>query len=215
MNLFPLDKFTLDEFTWALSTVRSHSIVFILPEGEHLIMPPFTDMLNHLTDVLTCHRYDQTMDTLHILVGKEYNEEDQVYINYGPASNNHLACLYSFALPNNPYNSYDLVLHIESTTIEKHALFHTADLNHTSVISLTLQNPLPGKVLQYLCIQCLVGVEYKMVTNTAKLVIWHNEFEILGALIEALTCLLDGFPTSANKLQYIIDQGEFVFSSNA
>ncbi len=82
----------------------------------------------------------------------------QAFIYYGPVPNSRLLRLYGFVMPDNPNDSYDLVLTTHPTAPffeQKHKLWVSAGLDSTSTISLTLTDPLPKNVLRYLRIQRL------------------------------------------------------------
>jgi len=52
---------------------------FFLPGGKQLrLIAPFSDMLNHSSDVKVCHMYDQQTKELKIIAGKDYEVGDQV-----------------------------------------------------------------------------------------------------------------------------------------
>lgn len=79
-------------------------------------------------------------------------------------------------------------------------------------------DPLPDKVLQYLRIQRLTDVELAVAARPAGAagpVTARNEGEVLSALTEALTSLLEGFSISAEELGRRLDQGEYTPGGNA
>ncbi|PON27281.1 set-domain histone methyltransferase-9 [Trichoderma gamsii] len=158
-DLFPLDQFTIEDYKWALCTFWSRAMDFVLPNGKALrVLAPFADMLNHSPEVKQCHAYDPLSGNLSVLAGKDYEVGDQISIFYGSIPNNRLLRLYGFVISDNPNDSYDLVLstHPMAPFFEqKQKLWASAGLNSTSTISLTLTNPLPKNILQYLRIQRL------------------------------------------------------------
>ncbi|EOA83925.1 uncharacterized protein SETTUDRAFT_172505 [Exserohilum turcica Et28A] len=187
-KLFPADKFTIKDYKWALCTVWSRAMDFQLPDGDSIrLLAPFADMLNHSSEVKQCHAYDALSKNLSILAGKNYESGDQVFINYGPIPNNRLLRLYGFIMPDNPNDSYDLVLMthpIAPFFEQKHKLWLSAGLDSTSTISLTLTDPLPRSKISDL-----------------------NEVEILQFLVESITSLLDGFGTQLEKLEEQLAEG--------
>ncbi|OPB38473.1 hypothetical protein A0O28_0015780 [Trichoderma guizhouense] len=158
-DLFPLDKFTIADYKWALCSFWSRAMDFVLPDGKSLrVLAPFADMLNHSPDVVQCHAYDPLSGSLSVLAGKDYEVGDQVSIFYGSIPNNRLLRLYGFVMPDNPNDSYDLVLSTHPMAPfyeQKQKLWALAGLDSISTISLTLIDPLPKHVLQYLRIQRL------------------------------------------------------------
>ncbi|RUP49058.1 hypothetical protein BC936DRAFT_143371 [Jimgerdemannia flammicorona] len=93
----------------------------------------------------------------------------KVFIKYGPVPNR-LLRLYGFVLPNNPHDSYELVLtthHLAPLYDKKVALFIAAKLDVNSAFSLTFTELLPDKVLQYLRIQRSTSQELTTILATA------------------------------------------------
>ncbi|KAK2730807.1 hypothetical protein FQN57_004127, partial [Myotisia sp. PD_48] len=77
-DLFPLGKFTIEDYKWALCTVWSRAMDFVLPDGKSIrLLAPFADMLNHSSDARQCHAYDPASGNLSVLAGKDYEAGDQ------------------------------------------------------------------------------------------------------------------------------------------
>ncbi|KAL2165025.1 hypothetical protein VTH06DRAFT_321 [Thermothelomyces fergusii] len=151
-HLFPLEKFTLEDYKWALCTIWSRAMDFVLPDGKSMrLLAPFADMLNHSFEVKQCHVYDVSSGNLSVLAGKDYEPGDQAFIYYGSIPNSRLLRLYGFVVPGNPHDSYDLVLTTHPSApffVQKHRFWTSAGLDSTSTIALTLTDPLPKNVLQ-------------------------------------------------------------------
>ncbi|EHA56179.1 hypothetical protein MGG_14610 [Pyricularia oryzae 70-15] len=78
-DLFPLEQFTIEDYKWALCTVWSRAMDFVLPGGNSIrLLAPFADMLNHSDNVKQCHAYDSSSKTLSVLAGKDYEAGDQL-----------------------------------------------------------------------------------------------------------------------------------------
>ncbi|KAK3402314.1 hypothetical protein B0T20DRAFT_136626 [Sordaria brevicollis] len=223
-DLFPLDKFGIDDYKWALCTVWSRAMDFVLPNGTPVrLLAPFADMLNHTSSVKQCHAYDPSTGNLSVLAGKDYQPGDQVFINYGPVSNSRLLRLYGFVIPGNPNDSYDLVLstHPQAPFYEqKEKLWKMAGLDSTATIPLTLTDPLPKKVLRYLRIQRLDAQNLAVVARQGsdaaeEKVSDENEVEILRFLVESFEYLLSGFGTPLEKLEEQLEKGVYPAGSNA
>ncbi|KAF2417701.1 putative histone-lysine N-methyltransferase [Tothia fuscella] len=223
-ELFPLDKFTIEDYKWATCTIWSRAMDFKLPSGDSIrLLAPFADMLNHSSEVEQCHTYDVSSGNLSILAGKDYKPGDQVYINYGPIPNNRLLRLYGFVLPGNPNDSYDLILttHPMAPYFEqKHKLWVSAGLDSTSTISLTLTDPLPSSVLRYLRIQRLTESDLGVIVPHQIDAVFDkisdsNEMEILRFLIESISNLLEGFGTGLEKLEEQLAVGFYTPNGNA
>ncbi|KAI1131901.1 hypothetical protein F5Y10DRAFT_284921 [Nemania abortiva] len=228
-DLFPLDKFTIEDvgaiyYKWALCTVWSRAMDFVLPNGNSIrLLAPFADMLNHSSEVKQCHAYDPSSGNLSILAGKDYEAGDQAFIYYGAIPNSRLLRLYGFVVPDNPNDSYDLVLsthHSAPLFEQKHKLWASAGLDSTCTISLTLNDPLPRDVLRYLRIQRsdesgLVVMTLQQINATDENISVSNEVEILQFLVESFSSLLDSFGTQLEKLEEQLAEGIYPAGGNA
>ncbi|CAI2185996.1 2001_t:CDS:2 [Funneliformis geosporum] len=219
-DLFPLEKFTLDEYMWAINTIWSRGMDFQLPGKQFRCIAPFADMLNHSPEVQLCHIYDPQLNNLQIFAGKDYAIGEQVFINYGSVPNNRLLRLYGFIFPNNPYDSYDLVLTTHPLAplySQKVALLESAGLKVDETFSLKLSDPLPLDVLRYLRIQRLSSSEIstaEVKRGASNIISARNEAEILNALIEACEGLLAGFGTPLEELEAKVSSGEYKKGDN-
>ncbi|KAL7940253.1 hypothetical protein V8C42DRAFT_338052 [Trichoderma barbatum] len=222
-HLFPLGKFGIEDYKWALCSFWSRAMDFILPGGNPIrLLAPFADMLNHSPEVKQCHVYDPSSGDLSVLAGKDYEIGDQVSIFYGSIPYNRLLRLYGFVIPDNPNDSYDLVL---STDImapfykQKQELWASAGLDTISTISLTLTDPLPKSVLQYLRIQRLDESDLASTApqkpNTDEKISNPKEVEILEFLVKSISSLLDSFGTRLEKLQEQLAAGVYSVGGNA
>ncbi|KAF3928576.1 hypothetical protein AA313_de0201383 [Arthrobotrys entomopaga] len=217
LDIFPLGKFTIEDYKWALCTVWSRAMDFVQPDGKSIrLLAPFADMLNHSSDVKQCHVYDASSGDLSILAGKDYEPGDQVYINYGSIPNNRLLRLYGFVMPNNPNDNYDLVLMTqpEAPFFElKQKLWVSAGLDSVSTISLSLNDPLPKSVLRYLRIQRAEESELAVIAlhqidaATDKIISNSNEVKVLQALIESFSKILHNFGIQMEKLDEQLAEG--------
>ncbi|KAL7940614.1 hypothetical protein V8C42DRAFT_222911 [Trichoderma barbatum] len=222
-DLFPLDKFGIEDYKWALCSFWSRAMDFVLPGGNSIrVLAPFADMLNHSSEVKQCHVYDPSSGNLSVLAGKDYEVGDQVSIFYGSIPNNRLLLLYGFVIPDNPNDSYDLVLSTDRMAPfyeQKHKLWASAGLDSTSTISLTLTDPLPKKVLQYLRIQRLDESDLVSIAlpeiNTKEKISNPKEVGILQILQKSIGNLLDNFGTQLEKLQEQLAGGVYSVGGNA
>ncbi|KAK6346149.1 hypothetical protein TWF730_010481 [Orbilia blumenaviensis] len=224
LDIFPLGKFTIEDYKWALCTVWSRAMDFAQPDGKSIrLLAPFADMLNHSPDVKQCHAYDASSGDLYILAGKDYEPGDQVFINYGSIPNNRLLRLYGFVVPNNPNDNYDLVLMTQPGAPffeQKRKLWVSAGLDSVSTISLSLNDPLPKSVLRYLRVQRadesdLAIITLQQIDATDKIISISNEVEVLQALIESFRELLHNFGTQIEKLDEQLAEGIYPPGTNA
>ncbi|KAL2075202.1 hypothetical protein VTL71DRAFT_144 [Oculimacula yallundae] len=223
-ELFPRHKFTIEDYKWALCTVWSRAMDFKLGDGTSIrVVAPFADMFNHSSEVEQCHVYDALSGNLSVLAGKNYEPGDQIFINYGPVPNSRLLRLYGFVLPGNPNDSYDLVLTTHPMAPffkQKEKLWVLAGLSATSTVSLTLTDPLPSSVLQYLRIQRLdesdLAVMVSGQSDTAfEKVSDSNEVMVLRFLVESISSLLDGFGIHVENVVEKLGEGFYTSEGNA
>lgn len=246
-NLFPLDQFGIQDvcansrrsnfkkkkkkpdksllkYKWALATIWSRAMDFGLPGGTSLrLMVPFADMFNHSSDVAQCHAYDPATGDLSILAARDYSVGEQVFIYYGPVPNSRLLRLYGFVLPDNPHDSYELVLqtnHMAPLYEQKERLWKLAGLDTACTIPLTAGDPLPANVLQYLRIQRLHDSELgamtaQIATGAHGKVSDENETQILQFLVESIQAILEGFAIPLDKLTAQLADGVYPAGSNA
>ncbi|CAG8516541.1 17804_t:CDS:2, partial [Racocetra fulgida] len=178
--------------------------------------------LYHLTQKLKLQIRDDYLKLLNNLITKHpdlfplerFTQDDVI-------PNNRLLRLYGFILPNNPHDSYDLVLttHPQAPLYsQKVALFESIGLQVNSTFPLKLSDPLPLNVLQYLRIQRLSPSEISTLAvsrGTKDRISARNEAEILKALDEACENLLAGFSVSLEELEAKIASGTYQKGSNA
>lgn len=219
-DLLPLDEFTIQDYKWALCTIWSRAMDFTLPDGKSLrLLAPYADMLNHSSEVEQCHAYDASSRNVSILAGKDYEAGQQIFINYGRVPNSRLLRLYGFIIPGNPDNSYDLVLATHSAApffAQKQKLWALAGLDSTSTITLTMTDPLPKHVLQYLRIQRLDKSDLAVLTSVTDAKISDaNETEVLRFLIESIDGLLNSFGIQLERLQEQLTEGVYSSGGNA
>lgn len=147
----------------------------------------------------------------------------QVFINYGPIPNNRLLRLYGFVVPDNPNDSYDLVLATHPMAPffdQKQRLWASAGLDSTSTITLTLSDPLPKDVLQYLRIQRLdnsdlAALALQPPNATDVKISDSNEVEVLKFLVESINGLLSSFGVQSEKLEEQLAEGVYPVGGNA
>lgn len=144
----------------------------------------------------------------------------QVFINYGSLPNNRLLRLYGFVLPNNPNDSYDLVLSTQSSAPfweQKQKLWTLTGLDSTCTVSLTLSDPLPKDVLRYLRIQRLdeADLSVTQVDATNAMINESNEVEVLQFLVDSFSGLLENFGIRLELLQERLAAGFYPLGENA
>lgn len=125
-------------------------------------------------------------------------------------------------MPDNPNDSYDLVLSTHPMAPfygKKQKLWALAGLDSISTISLTLTDPLPKGVLQYLRIQRLDEADLAAIAlqklDTSERISDTKEVEVLQFVAESIGSLLNSFGTPLEKLQGNLAEGVYPSGGNA
>ncbi|PHH69475.1 hypothetical protein CDD83_5709 [Cordyceps sp. RAO-2017] len=171
----------------------------------------------------SCHAYDPKSGDLSILAAKDYQVGDQVFISYGSVPNNRLLRLYGFVLPDNPNDSYDLVLQTSPVAPlyeQKERLWALAGLSSTCTISLTVKDPPPNSVLRYLRIQRLdesniTDMTLQLANGTDGKVSIENEMQVLHFLVDSIGILLESFVIPLEKLEARLTGQDYPAGGNA
>lgn len=146
-----------------------------------------------------------------------------MFIYYGPIANNRLLRLYGFVIPDNPNDNYELVLQTHAAAPfyeQKSILWELTGLDSTSTIPLTLTDPLPKKVLQYLRIQRLDEEEINAMAHRQKeknydMITKPNEIIVLKSLVESFSEILNSFGTQLEELEAQLASGVYSVGGNA
>ena len=148
-------------FLWAWMCINSRCLFMDIPEKESRedkwTMAPYVDLVNHSSDDHCLIKIDAT--GFSFLSMRNYCADEQIFLCYGPYSNEFLLCEYGFMLPNNKWNDLDITHYILPmlSKEQKHYLqatgyFGDYTLNkpqgisfRTEVALAMLQEPHPGK----------------------------------------------------------------------
>lgn len=100
-----------DQFLWAWMCVNSRCLYMSLPQShttaDNFTMAPFVDFINHSSQQQCVLKIDRT--GFFVMVGATgYETGEELYLSYGPHSNEFLLCEYAFTLPQNEWNDLDI-----------------------------------------------------------------------------------------------------------
>jgi hypothetical protein len=202
-NIFPLSSFTFELYQWALCTIWSRGMDFVVPQnGQALTLRtivPFMDLINGSQHVNQCHRLHVTSGKVEVIAGMLYKPNDQIFINYGTISNARLCRLYGFVFEENDSNDYRLYLSTNPDSPyyeQKQMLFSKYGMEPETSFALTDRDPLPETLLQYLRIQRANEQELSILNNPeVRKLNDRNECEVLSSLRIALEAILQEFHT--------------------
>jgi hypothetical protein len=206
-EVFPIQFVTLELYRWALCTIWSRGMDFYYANYTLRVVVPFVDLINGTQDIRQSHILDPSTGRIHILAGKQYRKEDQIFINYGKLSNSRLLRLYGFVYDFNQYDSYELYLSTSPQSPhfkEKTRLFELFGMSVETSFSLSMNDPLPGKILEYVRIQRADHNEILLLEkNQAKFANHRNELEALMAMRDAFTTMISKFHSQKDLEQGI------------
>lgn len=106
-----------DKFLWAWLCCNTRCLYMELDPAleqeseDSFTMAPYVDFLNHSPDEHCTVKIKP--QGFQVYSGSKYSAGDQIYLRYGPHSNEFLGLEYGFTLPDNPWNSYDISPYVE------------------------------------------------------------------------------------------------------
>jgi len=94
--------------------INSRCLYMDLPtsknSADNFTMAPYVDFMNHSCDDHCTLKIDGK--GFQVRTTSQYNTGDQVYLSYGPHSNDFLLCEYGFVIPDNKWNDLDISQYI-------------------------------------------------------------------------------------------------------
>lgn len=115
----------IDLFLWAWMCINSRCLYMKIPQsknaGDNFTMAPYVDFLNHSSDDQCSLKIDAT--GFQVYTTCSYAPDEQLFLSYGPHSNEFLLCEYGFTLPDNKWNDLDISDYIIPLLKEKQVEF--------------------------------------------------------------------------------------------
>lgn len=205
---------TFEDYLWALSTIWSRFISITRRNSILRVMVPFVDFLNHHPCSQVGHSFNEANDSFYLITNQSFQSNDEICLNYGHNSNSRLMMLYGFSLMNNPYNSVNIWITMNSNeknySVRRDILsksFNIISDDNNYVFQLE-RNKLPDSLLIFLIIQHMSAVELDNVSNQ-----YHSGFQlienansmILEELAVAIRAILYGYPHSLGEDEEQLD----------
>ncbi|EKX44656.1 hypothetical protein GUITHDRAFT_109433 [Guillardia theta CCMP2712] len=135
-DVFSVDRYTWEEFRWALLCVESRTFGRFLP---HPSIVPFADLLNHV-NVQTSYRWlpeERRAAYMCDASGEHVHRRgEEAFMSYGPRSNAELLLHYGFALQSNRYEAVELNFRINT-------LHHSKNIPCTKIFKTCLRPQVP------------------------------------------------------------------------
>ncbi|KAK6456019.1 uncharacterized protein RJT20DRAFT_127780 [Scheffersomyces xylosifermentans] len=101
----------LELFLWAWMCINSRCLYMTIPQGktnaDNFTMAPYVDFLNHSCNDQCSIKIDVL--GFHVQTTSSYTPGEQLFLSYGPHSNDFLLCEYGFIIPkDNKWNDLDI-----------------------------------------------------------------------------------------------------------
>jgi len=199
-ELFSKEVYTLESFTWAISTVWSRSFVFSIEDQLIPVIVPFADFLEH-ANVESTFALEEKESVFRISVNETYKPGERVYISLGAKPNNQLLMSHGMVLQQNPYDTVvvNMFLNEEDPFFDVKSKMLKAYGQPAETLYYLNLNQIPEKFLKTLRIQLLKPSELDDYTKIfdGKRVSLGNELDVLRQLVAACDTLLKQYPTTA------------------
>lgn len=102
----------IESFLLKWMCVNSRCLYMEIPESKSIegnfTMAPYVDFINHSSTDQCVLKIDRTGFYVKTPVNKKYETDGELYLSYGPHSNEFLLCEYGFMLPENQWNDIDI-----------------------------------------------------------------------------------------------------------
>lgn len=99
-----------DEFLLIWMCINSRCLYMEIPQkkttDDNFTMAPYVDFINHSSTDQCILKIDRT--GFNVITTNLYKEDEELYLSYGPHSNEFLLCEYGFYLPHNEWNDLDI-----------------------------------------------------------------------------------------------------------
>mmetsp|Transcript_16555 Transcript_16555/g.31926 ORF Transcript_16555/g.31926 Transcript_16555/m.31926 type:complete len:532 (+) Transcript_16555:68-1663(+) len=196
-QLVPARVFTWEQYLWAVEVWYSNALTLMFPDGTiRDCLVPVVGLMNHKVHahVYSYSRLDVATGNLHLRCLLPCDKGEQIFLAYGPASNQKLLTSYGFMLEDNPYDVLPISLAADDDdpfAPQKAALLQALDLGLDHFVGNMPQRHLPPRLLACLRVLLMDEQDFEN-TQCAPLdgpIGPQNEkrvHESLGALLEGV-----------------------------
>jgi hypothetical protein len=102
----------IDAFLLAWMCINSRCLYMKIPESKNnegnFTMAPYVDFLNHSSNDQCTLKIDRSGFYVKTPDGANYDNDEELFLSYGPHSNEFLLCEYGFTLEENEWNDIDI-----------------------------------------------------------------------------------------------------------
>jgi hypothetical protein len=197
--LFPADKFTEEQYTWATSIVASRSITVNAGNVTVPVIVPFADLATHNHMMNTSYDFDAD-NNFKVVTHTPVNKSQPVQISIGGRSNSQLLLSHGLTLDNNDYDQVQLNVRVSSDdpfeSVKKSMLKNQGMGDDTTFVISKLG--LSKGLLAAMRIQALRPAEFERYVRAfrGQPVSLRNELEVYRTLVMACQELLKRYKTS-------------------
>ncbi|GJQ13480.1 hypothetical protein GpartN1_g5271.t1 [Galdieria partita] len=196
------------QFQWAFGILFSRAICF--PSSKRIALVPYADLLNHSP---FCSAYideerlpfRDNMTEAVVYVDRLYQPYEQVYVSYGPRSNQELLLLYGFSLERNPFDFVEITIGLDerdSLYTEKCQLLDCYGKSPQQSFPLYMDR-YPVEMAEFLRF-CCIDTENELEADFGTIVSGSNEKSALKKLSNYIVEQLEKYPTPLEEDERII-----------
>lgn len=222
-----LSDLTFEKYLWCLSTIWSR---FISIEKSHTFvraMVPFVDFLNHNPLSHVGHAFSSEQNKFFLFTNQEFENNKEIYLNYGHIPNSRLLMLYGFSLIENPYSSVDMWSSMDPEDINYHikkSVLNSFSIDFQNSPFKLILNSIPKDLLFFIYIQHLTKDEMlelpgKDLDEILGLIDIQQQKNIYSIFKQSIQSMLDLYPTKLeeDEIEYaklVSDNGDFCHPQN-
>ncbi|XP_061698749.1 actin-histidine N-methyltransferase isoform X1 [Syngnathoides biaculeatus] len=223
-GVLPLkDRFTFDDYRWAVSSVMTRQNQIPTEDGTQLThaLIPLWDMCNHTNGLITTG-YNLEDDRCECVALRNYKENEQIYIFYGTRSNADFFVHNGFFFQDNIHDRVKIKLGIsksERLYTMKAEVLARAGIPVSCVFALHgNESPVSSQLLAFLRVFCMTEEELKNyiggdsinkilnLSNVDYPVSWGNEIKLWTFLETRVTLLLKNYKTTSEVDSNLLQQ---------
>ncbi|EME28868.1 ribulose-1,5-bisphosphate carboxylase/oxygenase small subunit N-methyltransferase I [Galdieria sulphuraria] len=196
------------QFQWAFGILFSRAICF--PSSKRIALVPYADLLNHSP---FCSAFideekipfGNGVTEAVVYVDRLYEPYEQVYVSYGPRSNQELLLLYGFSLERNPFDCVEITIGLDKTDplyLEKCRMLESYGKSPLQSFPLYMDR-YPVEMAEFLRF-CCIDTETDLQADFGTIVSASNEESALDKLLNYIVDQLRKYPTSLEDDEKII-----------
>eukprot|EP00871_Galdieria_phlegrea_P000740 jgi/Galph1/1667/GphlegSOOS_G337.1 len=200
--------FSQKDFLWAFAILFSRAVCF--PKSKHIALVPYADLLNHNC---FCSAFIDEEDVSFsrgrlkeavVYADRSYQPYEQVYVSYGPRSNQELLLLYGFSLERNPFDCVEISIGLDPqdpSVHKKREILESCGKTSEQVFPLYADR-YAVEMIEFLRFCC--AEESELEADFGKIVSQRNEESARERLINYLVSQLNAYDTTIEEDEQLI-----------